>query len=74
MTGLFLRYCWRCNSTATMAEAETCPECGHELTGVTADSLIERLGHLGEPHDRRDALEHATSDDLIERSDPRSDA
>lgn len=28
MTGLFLRYCWRCNSTATIESNALCDGCG----------------------------------------------
>lgn len=45
VTGLFLRYCWRCNSTQTCAErGGVICECGEKLRAVDAHALIPRLG------------------------------
>jgi hypothetical protein len=47
VTGLFLRYCWRCNSTQTVAaaaEAGVKCECGEALRIVDAHALIPALG------------------------------
>lgn len=46
MTGLFLRYCWRCNATSTVAVTAkgTCTECGEQVGVVDAHALIPALG------------------------------
>lgn len=46
MTGLFLRYCWRCNSTSTVADSAKglCPECGEQADSIDAHALIPALG------------------------------
>lgn len=47
MTGLFLRYCWRCNSTSTVVATNdaTCAGCGEQTAAVDAHALIPALGN-----------------------------
>lgn len=45
MTGLFLRYCSRCNATSAVAASPTgaCPGCGESTDLVDAYALIPAL-------------------------------
>jgi hypothetical protein len=58
VSGLFLRYCWRCNSTETVVTGEgACGGCGEKIGVVDAHALIPELGAtISEPR-RREALD-----------------
>ena len=64
MTGLFLRYCWRCNSTQTIAKRGDCGECGETLKVVDAHALIPALGGGMLPDERRVIVEDLTGHDV----------
>lgn len=58
MTGLFLRYCWRCNSTQTVVTAKgTCGGCGEKIGIVDAHALVPALGGKLDEAQRRGALD-----------------
>jgi hypothetical protein len=61
LTGLFLRYCWRCNSTTTMVKPKDaiCFSCGEKYTTVDAHALICALGAKLDSHGRRVAVDDA---------------
>lgn len=65
MTGLFLRYCWRCNSTSAVAATAkgTCPNCGEQAEGVDAHALIPALGAKLDQGQREAALRGLQSQD-----------
>jgi hypothetical protein len=62
--GLFLRYCWRCNSTAIAVTPKgACAGCGETIDIVDAHALIPELGAtIAEPR-RREALDACRTHD-----------
>lgn len=63
MTALFLRYCWRCNSTAEVVTAKgACTECGETIDVIDAHALIPALGAKLDEGQRQAALRELVGD------------
>ncbi len=67
MTGLFLRYCARCNSTAIAVTPKgTCEGCGDKIGIIDAHALIPALGAKLDEGQRQAALEGVQTHDRPE--------
>jgi transcription initiation factor IIE alpha subunit len=65
VTGLFLRYCAACNSTApSVAKGMTCAECDGPLKIVDAHALIPALGAKLDEGQRQAAFDSCRGHDL----------